>query len=102
MAISATTPVVTQPTPGITYDSWFITQLVGKFSPSSAPTIVTLTRASQNSDGSWTLMPNTTPNSTVTFNVDILKEMSSTNTDAPLMTVAWNAMTFCYRSLRNS
>jgi hypothetical protein len=76
--IIASAPV-TQPAVGsMVYDKWFMTQLVGKFGPEKGPTIVTLQRANL-TNGVWTLMPNTTPEATVTFNVDIFKEMTNGN-----------------------
>jgi len=90
--IAATKPAVSQAVAAVTYDKWFVTQIVGKFTPTSGLTTISLQRAAQNTDGSWTLMPNNTPGASVTFNVDIIKEITSGDSDAALMQTAYDAV----------
>ncbi len=75
--ISATTPVSEPSKPAITYDKWFLTQLIVKSSPDSCPSIVHLRRSAV-VDGKTVLMPNTTEDSEVSFNLDVFKEMGAT------------------------
>ena len=77
--IPATTPVVSPASEAITYDKWYLTQVVMKSTPTTCPTVITLTRASQAVDGSWTLMPSS-QNSSITFNVDIFSDIKSGDT----------------------
>jgi hypothetical protein len=77
--IAATTPVTAPAVASMVFDKWFMTQMVGKYSSTTGPTIVTLQRANL-TDGVWTLMPNTTPDATVTFNLDVFKEIAGGNT----------------------
>lgn len=76
--ISATAPVTAPAVPSMVFDKWFMTQMVGKFNTTAGPTIVTLQRANL-TNGVWTLMPNNSPEATVTFNLDIFKEMAKGN-----------------------
>ena len=79
MPITATTPVTAPAAPSMVFDQWYVTQIIGKFDGKTGPTIITLQRANI-TDGVVTLMPNTTPDAQVTFNVDILKEIAGGNT----------------------
>lgn len=78
MPITATTPVTTPAVSSVVYDQWYITQIIGKFDGTKGPTIVTLQRANT-TNGVVTLMPITTPDATVSFTIDILKEIANGN-----------------------
>lgn len=75
--INATTSVTAPAVPEMVYDKWFMTQLTGKFDGTSGKTIVNLRRANKTGDV-WTLMPNDTHNSEVSFSLDVFKEMVNT------------------------
>ncbi len=77
MAISASVPVVEPAIGSVTYDQWFLTQLICKADPTSAPTIVHLRRAAT-VDGKTVLMPNISEDAEVSFSIDIFKEMVNT------------------------
>lgn len=79
MPITATTPVTAPAAPSMVYDQWYVTQIIGKYDGKSGPTIITLQRANI-TNNVVTLMPNTTPDATVTFNLDIMKEIAGGNT----------------------
>ena len=75
--IIATKPVTTAAVPEMVYDKWFMTQLTGKFDATTGKTIVNLRRANKTGDV-WTLMPNDSHTSEVSFSLDIFKEMATT------------------------
>ena len=85
--IAATTPVTAPAVASMVFDKWFMTQMVGKYSPTTGPTIITLQRANL-TNGVWTMMPNTSPDATVTFNLDVFKEMATN----PLLATAFEAV----------
>ena len=74
--IPATNPVVAPSVGSVTYDKWFMTQLIVKASPTAAPTIVHLRRASTDSNGVTTLMP-AGPGSEISFTVDIFQQLQA-------------------------
>lgn len=75
--INATTPVTAPAVPQMVYDKWFLTQISGKFEATSGKTVIRLRRANKTGDV-WTLMPNDTEDSEVSFSLDIFKEMVDT------------------------
>ncbi len=75
--IPATNPVVVPAEGSVTYDKWYLTQLIAKVSPDAAPTIVTLRRSAV-VNGQPVLMPNTSENATVSFTLDVWKELATT------------------------
>lgn len=74
--IIASEPVVVPGSNEVTYDKWFLTQLISKVSPTKAFTVVHLSRAAT-VDGKTVLMPNSGKNE-VSFTLDIWKEMQDT------------------------
>lgn len=74
--ISATNPVVVPASGTMTYDKWYLTQLLGKIDPEHAMLTVHLNRAAL-VDGQWNLMPRS-QNSEISFTLDAWKEISST------------------------
>lgn len=98
--IIATKPVTAPAVGSVTYDKWFMTQIIGKFDGSSGPTVVRLRRAAKNQDGSWNLMPNTTEDAEVSFTVDVFKEMANTPELAAAMASVMSAVT-AYASKKN-
>ena len=88
--IDATTPVTVPGTAQVVYDKWYLTQLIGKFSPETAPLIVHLRRASITNAGT-TLMPNS-KDSEISFTVDAWKEMTDTPEIAAAMGAILNAV----------
>jgi hypothetical protein len=89
--INASEPVVVPGTSGVTYDKWFLTQLISKVSPARANTIVHLTRAGT-VDGKTVLMPADGDKSEVSFSVDIWKAMGETPELATAMEAVLNAV----------
>lgn len=85
--LNATKPVVAPAVGEITYDKWFMTQLIGKFDATSGQTNVRLRRAAKEGD-KWVLMPNTTEDAEVSFSLDIFKEMATN----PEMAAAFGAV----------
>jgi len=75
--IPATSPVVVPAGASVTYDKWYLTQLVAKIDPTAAPVIVQLRRSAVVNDQP-VLMPAKTEDASVSFTVDIWKEMAST------------------------
>src|SRR4051812_30416096 len=75
MPISATTPVVAPAEASVTYNQWFLTQLIVKADEDSAPAIVHL-RRSATVDGKTVLMPNG-PTAEISFTVDIFKQLAN-------------------------
>ena len=96
--INATNPVVVPAQNAITYDKWYLTQLVCQLSPTAGPTTVTLNRAT-NASGSWVLMPRG-QGSSVTFNLDLLKEAQQVPEVASAMD-AVTAAVVAYASSKN-
>ncbi len=78
MPITATKPHSAPAVSAMVFDQWYVTQIVGKFDGTKGPTIVTMQKANL-TNGIWTLMPNTTPDASVTFNLDVLKEIEKGN-----------------------
>jgi hypothetical protein len=74
--IPATNPVVAPAVGSVTYDKWFMTQLIIKASPTNAPAIVHLHRSAVDGNGVTTLMPNG-PGAEISFNVDIWQQMQA-------------------------
>ena len=85
--IPATKPLTVPATTAVVYDQWFMTQLVGRFSPTSGPLTVTLQRAAV-VNGSVVLAPNNVNGNSVTVNVDIVKQMANN----PAMETAMQAV----------
>lgn len=77
MDIIATKPVTAVAVPSMVYDKWYMTQLSGKFDATNGKTIVQLQRANKTGNV-WTLMPNDTHGSEITFSLDVFKEMATT------------------------
>ena len=75
--IIATEPVVAPAVGSITYDKWFMTQLVANINPTSCKANVHLRRANING-GTTTLMAGNTESAEVAFTVDVFKEMAGT------------------------
>ena len=75
--INATAPVTSPTVPEMVYDKWFMTQLTGKFDATTGKTIVNLRRANKTGEV-WTLMPNDSHTSEVSFSLDVFKEMATT------------------------
>jgi len=76
MPIVATNPVVVPGTSQVTYDQWYLSQLILKADATKAFTVVHLTR-SATVDGQTVLMP-PGQNSEVSFTLDVMKEMANT------------------------
>jgi len=74
--INATTPVSTPAVTEVTYNEWFLTQLIIKADAGKAFTIVHLTR-SATVNGQTVLMPSG-QNSEVSFTLDLFKEAANT------------------------
>lgn len=66
--IPATTPVVAPPAPSITYDRWFCSQIISKFTAGKNMFTCHLRRATK-IDGIWVLAP-VSKDSDVSFTVD--------------------------------
>lgn len=79
MPLTATKSVTAAATSEMVFDQWYVTQIIGKFNGTTGPTIITLQRANV-TNNVVTLMPNTSPDATVTFNLDIMKEIAGGNT----------------------
>jgi hypothetical protein len=79
MPLKATKPVSQEAVSSLVYDQWYVTQIVGRFDGKKGNTVVTLQRANIGTDGTVTLMPNNDPNATVSFNLDVLKEIANGN-----------------------
>jgi len=75
MAISASKSVSVAATSAVTYDQWFLTQLIVKSTPDKAFTVVHLNR-SATVDGKSVLMEGN--DAEVSFTLDIWKEMATT------------------------
>ena len=97
--INASAPVVVPASNSVTYDKWYLTQLVGKVGLTSAPFSVRLQRAAKNGS-TWTLMPLSDPNAEVTINLDMFAEMTSTPEIAAAMD-AVNAAVVVYATKKN-
>ncbi len=87
--IIATEPVVVPGSTEITYDKWFLTQLVAKISPEKAFTVVHLNRSAV-VDGKTVLMSG--KNSDISFTLDVWKEMVETPELAAAMEIVLNAV----------
>jgi hypothetical protein len=74
--IPATNPVVAPAVGSVTYDQWFLTQIILKATPTSAPTIVHLHRSATDANGNVTLMPNG-PGAEIAFTVDIYQQLQA-------------------------
>lgn len=85
--IPATAPVTTPATSAVVYDQWFVTQLVGKFSPTSGPLVVNMQRAAV-VNGAVVLAPNNSQDNSKTFTVDIVKQAANN----PAMETAMQAV----------
>jgi hypothetical protein len=89
--IPASSPVTVPGTDSVTYNQWFLTQLIAKIDPVKAPIVVHLTRAT-NASGSWVLMPRG-PGSEISFTLDVWNEMANDPTVGPLITSAMESIT---------
>lgn len=74
--IPATNPVVAPAVGTVTYDKWFLTQLIVKASPTAAPAIVHLRRAAVDTNGNSVLMP-AGAGSEISFTIDIFQQMQA-------------------------
>jgi transposase len=100
MADINATKAVTAPAVGsVTYDKWFMTQIIGKFDGTSGQTIIKLRRAAKEGD-KWLLMPNSTSDAEVSFTLDVFKEMANTPELAAAMATVTAAVT-AYASKKN-
>ncbi len=88
--INATTPVVAPAVGSVTFDKWFMTQIIGKIDDKKAPVTISLRRAAKTESG-WDLMP-VDKNSDVTFTVDVFKESVNTPELAAAMEAVLNAV----------
>jgi hypothetical protein len=91
-SIPATNPVTVPATGSVTYNFWFLTQLITKVSPDKAPITVHLTRAAQDAQGNWTLMPRAS-GSEISFTLDMWNEMANDPTIGPLISAAMDSIT---------
>jgi hypothetical protein len=86
--IPASNPIVSPAVGSVTYNEWYLTQLIVKATPTTCPTIVHLHRASTDpTTGVVTLMPNG-PGADISFTVDIFQQL----TTYPAFGVALNAV----------
>lgn len=85
--INASSPVVVEGSSSVTYDKWFLSQLIAKINPDKAFTVVHLTR-SATVDGKTVLMPKSRNESEVSFTLDVWKEMQ----DTPELAAAMDAV----------
>ncbi len=86
--IIATNPVTEPATGSVTFDKWFMTQLIAKLDPISGKTIVHLKRAAKTTGG-WVLMDSDADTSEVVFSLDIFHEALTT----PELATAIDAVT---------
>lgn len=89
--IVASSPVVVPGTSEVTYNKWYMTQLVVKATPDKVFTIVHLNRSAE-VDGKTVLMPGNKKDSEVSFSLDVLKEIPSTPELAAAMEAVVNAV----------
>lgn len=86
--IPATNPIVSPAVGSITYNQWYLTQLIVKATPTTCPAIVHLRRAATDPNtGVISLMPNG-PGAEVSFTVDIFQQLSP----LPAFATAMNAV----------
>lgn len=76
LIIPATNPVVAPAVGSVTYNQWFMTQLIVKASPTSAPAIVHLHRSATDANGVITLMPSG-PGAEISFTLDIYQQLQA-------------------------
>ena len=75
--ITASNPIVSPAVGSMTYNEWYLTQLIMKATPTACPTIVHLHRASTDqTTGVTTLMPNG-PGAEISFTVDIFQQLTT-------------------------
>ena len=89
--INATKPVVVPATTSVSFDKWFLTQLLVKANPDSAPVFVDLHRSAV-ADGKVVLMPGRGEDSSVSFKFDLWKEVANTPELAAAMDAVLNAV----------
>lgn len=74
--IPASNPVVAPAVGSVTYNQWYLTQLIIKSSPTACPAIVHLRRSAKDGDGNTILMPNG-PGAEISFTVDIFQQLQA-------------------------
>jgi hypothetical protein len=74
--IPASNPVVAPAIGSVTYNEWYLTQLIIKSNPTSCPAIVHLHRSAKDSNGNTILMPNG-PGAEISFSVDIFQQLQA-------------------------
>jgi hypothetical protein len=84
MPIASTTTVAA---PAVTYNQWFITAIVGSFTPTSAPVRVTL-RRSATVNNAVVLAPADVPGNVKIITVDVVAQMNA----YPALLTAYDAI----------
>ena len=98
MSIEAKIPITVPGTEQVTYDQWFLSQLIIKAEPGKASTVVELTR-STTVDGNSVLMPRG-EGAKVSFTLDAYKEIANTPEMAVAMKAVFDAV-FAYANKNN-